>query len=137
MPYTKKTDAKGTTRYKLDNKFVKGDSVPDEVKKALDLLEDGTEFDPSKITISTTPEAIADDGDEDSTIDETITPIVVTSDDGMGFPRVDGKTVDIFNNKPHEAVRFVAGQTVPLTTENYNIKTDAEIIKKLEEMGIL
>lgn len=60
------------------------------------------------------------------------------SEEGMGFPRKNGKTVDIFDGKtPHETVKNVAGVMVPLTNENYNTKTDAEIIAKLKDLGKL
>lgn len=141
MPYKKQTDAKGVTRYKLDNKFVKGADVPEDVKKALDLLEDGVEFDPASVQ-EMTPITVIDDEDDiddESGIDEEVavnTP-EITDTDGMGFPRKNGKTVDIFNGKPHEAVRFVQGKTVPLTQKNYEERSDTEIANKLKELGIL
>jgi tetrahydromethanopterin S-methyltransferase subunit A len=141
MSYKKQTDAKGVTRYKLDNRFVKAVDVPEDVKKALDLLEDGVEFDPSVIEELTPITVIEDeeDVDDESGIDEEVITAApeITDTDGMGFPRVKGKTVDIFNGKPHEAVRFVQGKTVPLTQKNYEEKSDTEIANKLKEMGIL
>ena len=140
MIYTKKTDAKGVTRYKLDNKFVKAADVPEDVKGALDILEDGIGFDPTNIPESTAPIAIVDedDIDDESGIDEEVVIAPApSSDEGMGFPLIDGKTVDIFTNEPHETVRFVAGKTVPLTIKNYEAKTDTEISNKLKEMGLL
>lgn len=63
---------------------------------------------------------------------------VPQSEPGMGFPRVNGKTVDIFDGvTPHTNVRNVEGFLVPLSTENYNKKTDTEIYQRLQEMGYL
>lgn len=64
---------------------------------------------------------------------------------GMGWPRKNGKTVDIFTGEPHETVRNVQGVLVPLTHANatgdekrdIEAKTDAEIIDKLKELGRL
>ena len=54
---------------------------------------------------------------------------------GMGFKRVKGKTVDIFDNKtPHTRVRFVAGVMVPLSQENFENKSDGEIIEQLRKL---
>jgi len=62
---------------------------------------------------------------------------VPQSDPGMGFPRVDGKTVDIFDKKtPHTHVRNVQGVMVPLSEENYNTKTDAEVMDQLAKLGM-
>lgn len=55
---------------------------------------------------------------------------------GMGFKRVNGKTVDVFDGKtPHTHVRFVANIMVPLTKENFEKRSDGEIIDKLRELG--
>lgn len=58
------------------------------------------------------------------------------SDPGMGFPRDEesGKTLSIFSKRPHETVKLVAGVTVPLTLDEYNTKTDSEIIVQLKKM---
>lgn len=56
-------------------------------------------------------------------------------EDGMGFKRVNGKTVDIFDQKtPHTAVRYVGGIMVPLTQENYDLKSDVEIVNQLKKL---
>lgn len=58
------------------------------------------------------------------------------SDPGMGFPMKGGKTVDIFDSKtPHTHIRNVAGIMVPLTQENYEQKTDGDIMKVLKKLG--
>lgn len=66
------------------------------------------------------------------------------SEEGMGFPRVDGKTVDIFDGKtPHTHIRNVAGFMVPLSalnqygdpSKNIPAKSDVEIMEKLKELG--
>ena len=56
------------------------------------------------------------------------------SEPGMGYKRVKAKTVSIFSNKPHETVKNVAGVMVPLTLEEYESKTDAEIIEQLRKL---
>lgn len=55
---------------------------------------------------------------------------------GMGYKmNKEGKTLSIFSNKVHETIRFVNGQTVPVTMEEYRTKSDNEIIEKLKEIG--
>lgn len=65
---------------------------------------------------------------------------------GMGFKRVKGKTVDIFDGKtPHTHVRNVNGLMVPLSQvhavgdpkNDVEPKSDAEIVTKLKELGKL
>lgn len=59
-----------------------------------------------------------------------------SGEEGMGFPRVNGKTVDIFDGKtPHTHIKNVAGFVVPLSEESFNTKTDVEIMEKLKELG--
>lgn len=54
---------------------------------------------------------------------------------GMGFPRKNGYTADIFDiNVPHTHVRNVNGLMVPLSENNYRTKTDAEIMRQVEEL---
>ena len=56
---------------------------------------------------------------------------------GMGFPRKNGKTVDIFDLKtPHTHTKLVAGVTVPLSAENFKSKGEIAIVRRLEELGI-
>ena len=58
------------------------------------------------------------------------------TEEGMGFPRVDGKTVDIFDGKtPHTTVKNVGGFIVPLSAESFATKSDAQILEKLKELG--
>lgn len=64
-----------------------------------------------------------------------IKPAPVPQDsEGMGFPRKDGKTLSIFSNAPHETVKNINGIMAPMTHEEYEEKTDAEIIEKLRKM---
>lgn len=69
-----------------------------------------------------------------------------TSDEeGMGFPRKNGKTVSVVSGKPHETVRNVAGVMVPLTleeavgnsTKGVEPVSDVELIGKLKKLGKL
>lgn len=56
---------------------------------------------------------------------------------GMGFPRVNGKTVDIFDGKtPHTHLKLIDGVTVPLSAESFRTRNDIEIRNKLKELGI-
>lgn len=55
---------------------------------------------------------------------------------GMGFPRKNGRTVDIFDGTtPHTHVKLVGGYAVPLSAENYKYRTESEIESRLREMG--
>lgn len=55
---------------------------------------------------------------------------------GMGFPRVLGKTVDIFDGEtPHTHTKLVGGYAVPLSTVSFNEKSDKEIEDRLVQMG--
>lgn len=55
---------------------------------------------------------------------------------GMGFPRKNGKTVDIFDGvTPHTHVKSVGGHTVPLSAKSYREKTDSQIEARLKELG--
>lgn len=61
---------------------------------------------------------------------------VPQSDPGMGFKRVNGRTVDIFDStSPHTHVKLVGGHTVPLSAESYKYRSDAEIEKRLQQLG--
>ena len=63
--------------------------------------------------------------------------LVPQSSQGMGFPRKNGKTVDIFDLvTPHTHVRLVGNVTVPLSTESYQTRTELEITNRLQELGI-
>ena len=153
--YSKVTDANGTTRYKDGAKFVKADDVPENVKTALGEQPDGTQLDElgDPIDPSTESDESEDEdapttndtpADDDTTADETspapapeAVETVPQTDEGMGFKRSKGKTLSVFSNKPHETVKNVAGVMVPMTVEEYNTKTDAEIVEKLKSLGKL
>lgn len=61
---------------------------------------------------------------------------VPQSNPGMGFPRKNGKTVDIFDlETPHTHVKFVGGHTVPLSKENFVSRSEGQIIARLKELG--
>lgn len=143
--YTKVTDEKGTVRYKDGNKFVAADSVSDQAKSSLDENPEGTPVDELGDVIN--PSTEEDDSedeeaptnnteDEAEAQDETPAETSATPQDdaGFGFKRSGGKTLSIFSNKPHETVKYVNGVLVPLTHEEYNTKTDAEIIEKLKKL---
>lgn len=56
---------------------------------------------------------------------------------GMGFPRKNGKTVDIFDLKtPHTHTKLVGGLAVPLSAENFKSKGEIAIMNRLAELGI-
>lgn len=163
--YEQVTDARGVVRYKLDGKFVKASEVPEEVKASLSeavepqaptapevqetpapepAVQEAVEESAEEVATTSEPEVVdpgasSDDApiDEDDGIDveETVKAAVKTDEEGMGFKRVNGKTVDIFDGKtPHTDVRFVANIMVPLSKENYNNKTDGEIITQLKKL---
>lgn len=56
---------------------------------------------------------------------------------GMGFPRKNGKTVDIFDlTTPHTHTKLVGGLAVPLSAENFKTKGEIAITRRLAELGI-
>lgn len=56
---------------------------------------------------------------------------------GMGFPRANGKTVDIFDGKtPHTHLKLVDGVAVPLSEDSFRTRNDLEIRNRLAELGI-
>jgi Ni,Fe-hydrogenase I large subunit len=62
---------------------------------------------------------------------------VPQSKPGMGFPRANGKTVDIFDGQtPHTHLKLVGGVTVPLSAESFRSKSDNQIMQRLSELGI-
>lgn len=152
--YERVVDAKGVTRYKLDGKFVKASEVPEDVKVTLndvvadapieepvvdEVVEDVVDEAPEVIEQPEDPGASPDDVDDESGIDDEV-PVAKANlqEEGMGFKRIDGKTVDIFDGKtPHEAVRYVGGLMVPLSKENFEKKTDADILARLKKLGKL
>lgn len=61
---------------------------------------------------------------------------VPQSNPGMGFPRNNGKTSDIFDiNVPHTQTKLVGGWAVPLSAESYQTRSEGEIMAKLIELG--
>jgi hypothetical protein len=55
---------------------------------------------------------------------------------GMGFPRANGKTGDIFDvNVPHTTIRQIGMHLVPLSAESDRTKSDEEIRARLEDLG--
>lgn len=61
---------------------------------------------------------------------------VPQSKPGMGFPRKNGKTVDIFDGEtPHTHIKLVGGHTVPLSNESFQNRTEKEIEQRLVELG--
>lgn len=83
----------------------------------------------------------AESTSKNAEVEQRINPYrkdVPQSEKGFGFPRVKGKTVDIFDGKtPHTQVRLVAGMLVPVSDENYKTKTDAEIYDRLAELELV
>lgn len=62
---------------------------------------------------------------------------VPQSSPGMGFPRKNGKTVDIFDlTTPHTHTKLVSGVAVPLSAENFKSKGELAIQNRLAELGI-
>lgn len=61
---------------------------------------------------------------------------VPQSTPGMGFPRKNGKTVDIFDGTtPHTHIRQMGTYLVPLSAKNFAEKSDEEIRARLEELN--
>ena len=157
--YKRVEDKNGKSRYMADGKFVAADNLGEDLRDQLDSNEAGTVLDENGDEID--PETESDDGsgtesadkaaedaraaaaeadeEEDERVRQTPIMAVATeqSDPGMGFPRVKGYTVDIFDGKtPHTHVRNVNGLMVPLSEENYKTKTDTEIISKLKDLKL-
>lgn len=62
---------------------------------------------------------------------------VPQSTPGMGFPRKNGKTVDIFDlTTPHTHTKLVGGLAVPLSAESFKTRGEAAIQRRLQELGI-
>lgn len=159
--YTKEQNGP-VPRYKLNGESIKAAEVPQPVKTALSEAAPGTQVDELGDPINpdtdlddsadenppTNPDEDGDDGDsppdDDTDADgqtDTEARNEIASEDatpqstpGMGFKRSKGKTLSIFSNKPHETVKSIRGVMVPLTQEEYDTKTDAEIIKKLQDL---
>lgn len=164
--FTKKTTSNGVVQYRnrTENKVV---SVADmeakygAVKEELDLADEGTVIDSDTVTQGDTDGVVDADGnpikgdrnaenaeqtgneesDQDNKDPVETNPYrraVPSSEEGMGFPRKNGKTVDVFDGvTPHTHVRTVEGFMVPLSEESYNTKTDAEIYEKLVDLKMV
>ncbi len=134
--YERVVDSRGVVRYKLNKKFVKASEVPEDVKASLEEPTTAPEL-PQEPAPEIDPAASPDDIDDESGIDyEEMAKAAPKDEEGMGFKRVDGKTVDIFDGKtPHTHVRYVSGLMVPLNEGNYNGKSDLEIITQLKKLG--
>lgn len=159
--YTKKTDAKGVVRYRnvTENKPVSAEELEKNfpaLKEELDLADEGTKVESEGMTGDTSGTTDTDGNRNDTNAEETgnqesdqdqkdpeetnpYRRAVPASEPGMGdFKRVKGKTVDIFDQKtPHTDVRYVGGLMVPLSKENYESKSDAEIYERLEELKLV
>lgn len=62
---------------------------------------------------------------------------VPQSSPGMGFPRKNGRTVDIFDLvTPHTHTKFVGGHAVPLSQDSFRSRSEGEIIRRLQKLGI-
>lgn len=144
-------------------KAIKTSEVPQEVKDALEAAPDNqlvdgdgntvepengnedseaTAADQERQDAEARRDTRADDGNEpktDAKADETPARTVDSGlqqdEAGMGFPRVNGSTVDIFDGKtPHTHVRNVGGVMVPLSADNYNKRTDSEITEQINKL---
>lgn len=163
--FTRKTDANGVVRYRnvTENKQVSAEELEKNfpaLKEELDLADEGTRVESEGMTGDTsattdsdgnrdkeTPEeepetTDTEDSDKEEADPEETNPYrrsVPSSEPGMGdFKRVNGKTVDIFDQKtPHTDVRYVGGLMVPLSKKNYESKSDAEIYERLEELKLV
>lgn len=136
--YKQQTDSRGVIRYKKDGKFTKAAEVPSEVKNVLLAADDGLEVDETGAPVGAEDPASSQyDVDDESGLDEELTKLVPQPTvGGMGYPvNAEGKTVCIFDGTPHTELRYVAGQTVPLSKESYEKRTDAEIVEKLKKLG--
>lgn len=136
------------------------------LKEELDIAEPGTVIDSDTITQGSGDGVVDDDADtkEDDTPapedektdtdsdedkadeaqdrrDRSRNPFntkVPQTEDGFGFPRKNGVTVDIFDGEtPHTHVRLVAGMAVPVSEASYRSKTDSEIWDKLDELELV
>lgn len=83
-----------------------------------------------------------DEADEDSEEGDGIdtemqaAPVSKTDESGMGFPMdKQGRTLSIFSKKVHETVKYINGIMVPMTMEEYNKKSDKDILAKLKKLG--
>lgn len=78
---------------------------------------------------------IAEEADEPATVKVQAAKKVKYQIGDMGFPALNGKTVSIFSDVPHETVKNINGILVPVTMEEYKTKSDTEIMVRLKELG--
>lgn len=161
--FTKKTTSNGVVQYrnKTENKLVSLEDMDTKyaaVKEELDLADEGTvidsdtvikgegdgvlDADGNPITDKKEDEVEEDDSaaaaDDEPVATNPYNRTVPQSEEGMGFKRVGGKTVDVFDSKtPHTHVRVIEGLMVPLSEDNYNTKTDAEIYDRLKDLKLV
>lgn len=122
---------------------------PETPEEGVSTEEDETPEDPAS-NKPTAPEVdpsidTSDDVDDESGVDveeqarqDRAREAQSNDEAGMGFPRKKGFTVDVFDGKtPHTHVRNVSGIMVPLNKENYETRSDAEIVEKLKKLGKL
>ena len=120
----------------------------DEIDEPEETVEDTNEDEKVETEEEPVPAPVVeldspDDVDDESGLDvveqeaaERLSKTLGEDEEGMGFPRKKGKTVDIFDGKtPHTHIRYVSGLVVPLSEENYNTKSDSEIVEKLKKLG--
>lgn len=112
-------------------------TLPDDVKE--DLKKDEVE---AQVIVSTVPKPSdkvqMDDGKSATKSRNPYRQAAPSSEKGFGFPRRNGKTVDIFDLKtPHTELRNIAGLPVPLSKASYDTKEDAEIYDRLVELGLV
>lgn len=149
---TKASEAQEPTEDNL--KEIKSGKAPTPVAVSDEEKNDSDTEDSSDDDSGDKPDITSDDEDEDDEEDDTPTPPaappasatasgptfrshVPQSKPGMGFPRVNGKTVDIFDGKtPHTHTKNVGGLLVPLSAASYRSKSDGQITSRLSEMGM-
>lgn len=109
-----------------DEPVIDGDSEDDQDDTAPEETSKPEPQAPAKPQRAATPEPVAQFRSK-----------VPQSRPGMGFPRVNGKTVDLFDGKtPHTHLKLVDGVPVPLSAESFRSKSDYQIRQRLEELGI-
>jgi len=124
-----------------EDEIVVEDESEDEIVETNEDEEAETEEDPAPAPVVELDSP--DDVDDESGLDvveqeaaERLAKTLGEDEEGMGFPRKKGKTVDIFDGKtPHTHIRIVGNLVVPLSEKNYNTKSDADIIKVLKKLG--
>lgn len=104
--------------------------VPAPPAPTTDPDEDGEEEEPAQPSV-----AQVNKSKTKATVPQFVSK-VPQSVKGMGFPRKNGKTVDIFDGEtPHTHIKLVGGYTVPLSDKSFNDCTEKEIEDRLRELG--